>query len=270
MSGYGYRDAVLQLDAALWRKRVIVEAESAEGRAAADAHQVPIELIGVVAVRIAGYIARGEVVVSRRDTIGALCGPGQARRVAKYGIALSQALGQPVDALWEMRNGYALCSRAGLDDIAKYIHSIRPDQVDQLRGKLRIGLHHDVEVTDAMDMQPFPVVSQAFCSALPVRYSSVPSEKWKEFALLVLEAAYEATMWAAVLRAQRGASNVVLLTSLGGNAFGNEEAWIIRALRRALKLASQFAVDVKIVSYGGDEPRERTLEIILRCTPSTS
>ena len=82
MSSYGYRDAVLQLDAALWRKRVIVEAESAEGRAAADAHQVPIELIGVVAARIAGYIARG--VVSQRDTIGALCGPGQARRVARY------------------------------------------------------------------------------------------------------------------------------------------------------------------------------------------
>jgi hypothetical protein len=84
MSGYGYRDAVLQLDAALWRKRVIVEADSAEGRAAADAHRVPIELIGVVAARIAGYIARGEVVVSRSDTIGALCGPGQARRVARY------------------------------------------------------------------------------------------------------------------------------------------------------------------------------------------
>ena len=45
---------------------------------------MPIELIGVVAARIAGYIARGEVVVSRRDTIGALCGPGQARRVARY------------------------------------------------------------------------------------------------------------------------------------------------------------------------------------------
>ena len=84
MSGYGYRNAVLQLDAALWRKRVIVEAESAVGRAAADAHQVPIELIGVVAARIAGYIARGEILVSWRDTIGALCGPGQTRRVVSY------------------------------------------------------------------------------------------------------------------------------------------------------------------------------------------
>ena len=84
MSGYGYREAVLQLDAALWRKRVIFDAESAEGRAAADAHQVPIELIVVAAARIAGYIARGEVVVSQHDTIGALCGPGQTRRVVRY------------------------------------------------------------------------------------------------------------------------------------------------------------------------------------------
>jgi hypothetical protein len=84
MSSYGYRNAVLQLDAALWRKRVIIEAEGAEGRAAADAHQVPIELIGVVAARIAGYIARGEILVSWRDTIGALCGPGQTRRVVRY------------------------------------------------------------------------------------------------------------------------------------------------------------------------------------------
>lgn len=72
---------------------------------------------------------------------------------------------------------------------------------------------------------------------------------WKDFALLVLEAAYEATVWSAILNAQRGGSNVILLTSLGGGAFGNKEAWIIAALRRALNLASQFALDVKIVSY---------------------
>jgi hypothetical protein len=84
MSGYGYSEAVLQLDAALWHKRVIVDAGSAKGRAAADAHQVPVELVTEAAAMIAAYIARGEVVVSRRDTIGALCGPGQARRVARY------------------------------------------------------------------------------------------------------------------------------------------------------------------------------------------
>jgi hypothetical protein len=45
---------------------------------------------------------------------------------------------------------------------------------------------------------------------------------WEAFASLVLQAAYEATMFAAVLNAQRGASNVVL-TRLGGGAFGNDD-----------------------------------------------
>jgi len=39
------------------------------------------------------------------------------------------------------------------------------------------------------------VVSQVFCSALPVAYSDVPPIHWRAFATLVLEAAYEATMW---------------------------------------------------------------------------
>ena len=54
-----------------------------------------------------------------------------------------------------------------------------------------------------------------------VPYSRLPATHWKEFASLVLEAAYEATIWSAVLNAQRGASDVVLLTSLSGSAFGN-------------------------------------------------
>jgi hypothetical protein len=65
-----------------------------------------------------------------------------------------------------------------------------------------------------------------------------------------LEAAYEATMLAAVLNKQRGVSNVVLLTLLGGGAFGNEDDWIYAAIRRALKMMSGFELDVRLVSYG--------------------
>jgi hypothetical protein len=57
-------------------------------------------------------------------------------------------------------------------------------------------------------------------------------------------------MWAAVLNAQRGASNVVLLTLVGGGAFGNETDWILSAMRRALKMVSSFGIEAKIVSYG--------------------
>lgn len=68
--------------------------------------------------------------------------------------------------------------------------------------------------------------------------------------MLVLEAAYEATLWAALLNAQRGASNVVFLTLLGGGAFGNHGGWIHAAIRRALGLMTTFDLDVRLVSYG--------------------
>jgi hypothetical protein len=62
---------------------------------------------------------------------------------------------------------------------------------------------------------------------------------------LILEAAYEATMTAAVLNAERGASNVVLLTQLGGGAFGNHDNWIYAAMRRSLEMMREFDLDVK-------------------------
>jgi hypothetical protein len=173
----------------------------------------------------------------------------QFNGLADLGEALGVALNKQVETLWEMQNGYALCSRLGLDAIMQHLRALKPEHVDILRGKLRIGLHSDVEVTDAEGEQR-PLVSQAFCSALPVAYTRVPSAHWKPFASLVLEAAYEATMLAAVLNNQRGASNVVLLTLLGGGAFGNEAEWINAAIRRALTMMSGFGLDVRFVSYG--------------------
>lgn len=169
--------------------------------------------------------------------------------LADVGEALARALDQPAEDLWDMRNGYALCSRAGLDSITTYLGALLPEELYRLRGKLCIGIHQDVEVTDAPS-EPRPLVSQAFCSALPVAYSGIPAPYWEAFARLVLEAAYEATMWAAVLNARRGTSNVVLLTQLGGGAFGNHDDWILSAMRRALKLVQACALDVRLVSYG--------------------
>ena len=169
--------------------------------------------------------------------------------LADLGAFFSAALNRPVASLWRMQNGYALCTRAGLDAIAAYLGALQSEQIDMLRGKLCIGIHRDVEVTDA-EGEHRPIVSQAFCSALPVAYTRVSSANWKPFASLVLDAAYEATMLAAVLNKQRGASNVVLLTFLGGGAFGNDDDWIYGALRRALRMMSGFGLDARLVSYG--------------------
>jgi hypothetical protein len=43
---------------------------------------------------------------------------------------------------------------------------------------------------------------------------------------------------------------LLLLTQLGGGAFGNYDGWIHAAMRRALKMMSGFDLDVKLVSYG--------------------
>lgn len=152
-----------------------------------------------------------------------------------------------------MRNGYALPTHDGLSEIRHYLQAADEATLDALRGLLRVGLHVDVEVTDG----PAPGllrVSQIFCSALPVAYGRHPAAAWAPLASLVLEAAYEATLLAEVLNAARGASNRVLLTRLGGGAFGNVDAWIDAALLRALQIAGGYDLDVVIVSHGAPTP----------------
>ena len=85
---------------------------------------------------------------------------------------------------------------------------------------------------------------------MPVAYTSHDRKAWRALAGLVLEAAYEATLWAGVLNARRGASNLVFLTRLGGGAFGNDDAWIDEAMRRALDLAAGYDLEVVLVSQG--------------------
>lgn len=169
--------------------------------------------------------------------------------LADVGTALSAALARPVEKLWKMQNGYALATREGLAAISRHLEALAPEELDELRERLRIGVHRDVEVTDAAGPKR-PLVSQAFCSALPVAYGDHHADHWAPFARLILEAAYEATLWSAVLNARRGGSNVVLLTLLGGGAFGNRTSWIYEAIGRALDLVATFDIDVKLVSRG--------------------
>ncbi|QDI79214.1 hypothetical protein E8E01_01620 [Methylorubrum populi] len=168
--------------------------------------------------------------------------------LADLGDVLARHLGIDRAALWRMRNGYALPTWASLAAIAEHLSRADEAAFDDSRNRLRLGLHTDVEVTDGP--APRSLVSQIFCSALPVAYARLPTELWAPFARLVLEAAYEGTLLAGVLNAARGASNRVLLTRLGGGAFGNADAWIDGAILRALRLARGYDLDVAIVSCG--------------------
>lgn len=208
-------------------------------------------------------IAAGAATIFRNYCVPIDNGIGQTRdrqldALAPMGEALSSALGRPATDLWTMRNGYALCTEDGLRAITDLLAQASEDLRDTLRAQLAIGLHRNVEVTDVSGSER-RIVSQAFCSALPVKYSSVDAPAWESFARLVLEGAYEATVLAAVEQAASGGSNTVLLTRLGGGAFGNADAWIDDAMNRALAITENAGLDIRLVSYGSVHPSIRAI-----------
>lgn len=193
-------------------------------------------------------IAAGAATIYRNYLMPVDGGRGQrGERQINTLADLGAALGHDQQPLWTWRNGYALCSAEGLARVSRQLAAASAAEIDLLRGLLRIGLHWDVEVTDARQGSG-PLVSQAYCSAMPVAYGRPPVYAWEPLARLVLEAAYEATLLAGVLNARRGASRRVLLTRLGGGAFGNEAAWIDAAVERALRCVAGQQLDVVAVS----------------------
>ena len=143
---------------------------------------------------------------------------------------LGTALGNTEERLWQMRNGYTLASRDGLIDISERLEASTEKERDRLRERLRIGIQWDTQVTIGDSSH---LVTQAYCSALPVAYSQHPSDLWESFARLVLEASYEATVCAAILNVQETENKRVFLTLLGGGAFGNRTGWIMASIERA-------------------------------------
>jgi len=176
---------------------------------------------------------------------------------------IGTALGNDQGRLWRMRNGYCLTTQAGLASVDKQLAAMDAAQLDDLRGRLRIGVHWDVEVTDEGAEHR---VSQAYCSALPVSYNRIRSpQSWARFASLVLEAAYEATLLVALLNKRDHGSPVAYLTLLGGGSFGNDWSWIAGAMRRAVLGVQGTGLDVRIVSYS--TPSQDLLELAEELAP---
>lgn len=164
---------------------------------------------------------------------------------------IGAALDNTESRLWKMRNGYVWPSYDGLVEIGERLRALSEPELDALRQLLRVGLQWHAQVT-LLDCTH--TVSQAYCSALPVGYLDHPHEMWTEFARLILEATYEATLCAALLNARETDNNTVFLTLVGGGVFENDPDWIVDGLQRALALYKDAALDVAIVSYGESNP----------------
>ena len=168
---------------------------------------------------------------------------------AILGSELSRRIGQSPSDLWSMCNGYAMFEPGAVDLISKYLADLNEWGIDSLRQLLRIGVQWNVQVTSS-GVSADQLVTQAFCSALPIGYHHGAEKtlaNWEPLARLILDALYEATLWAAVINAQNGGSTAVLLTFVGGGVFKNKMSWIRRAIERAVRLTSAHALDIAIV-----------------------
>jgi len=196
------------------------------------------------------------------------CGAGTIYRnyFVKIGNQIGQTANNQIDCLeligkelqddhiplWSMRNGYALINQEELLTINKKLALLTNEQREDLKGKLKVGIQWNTEVTIAEENQK---VSQIYCSALPVAYSQIDSIYWENFARLILEATYEATLYSALINMDNNNSNLVYLTLVGGGAFGNEEYWIIESLEKAINKFKNVPLDIRIVSYRESNPR---------------
>ncbi len=171
---------------------------------------------------------------------------------------LGDQLGMNSDKILPVRNGYALPCYDSLVGINRGLESLNAQSLRNLEGALEVGVHVDVEVTDQTSSNPNSV-TQVFCSAMPVGYSNVNASLWEPLARLILNSAYEATLWAGLRNKLEGRSQRVFLTRLGGGAFGNRDSWIDDAMKVALAKFRGSGLEVIIVSYG--EPPQSMLDL---------
>ena len=164
---------------------------------------------------------------------------------------IGERLGNRENQLWEVKNGYVIASKSGLERVSSLISEMNDSDLDEIRALLRVGIQWRTQVTSLDRMQ---LVSQVYCSALPVGYSALSPDLWEPFARLVLEATYEATVCAAIENQARNGHSGLFLTLVGGGAFGNQSSWILDAISRAISLYGDSGLDIGIVSHRESKP----------------
>jgi len=197
-------------------------------------------------------IAAGAGTIFRNYFVDVAGHTGQCARHQLDCLAgVGRVLGNTNQQLWKMVNGYALPSATGLSEINRRLGERNTIELDEVRQAVQIGVQWDTEVTLGTAAHP---VTQAYCSAMPVAYTSLDFHLWEPFARLILEAAYEATLCAAILNQARTDCDRLFLTLLGGGAFGNRLEWILAAIRRSLDAYPDYGLNIAIVSYRSSNP----------------
>ena len=160
--------------------------------------------------------------------------------------------------LVDVRNGYTNSDETRLPVLGRTLRGLSEDERDGVKKLLKIGVQIGTQVTCTRKpnsglwhiVHDGPLVTQVYASALAVSpdYACCGSDAWEPLARLVLEAAYEATIYAAISHGP-GSRPKVVLTALGGGVFGNKNEWIADAIVAALGKFSKAGLDVVINEY---------------------
>jgi hypothetical protein len=157
-------------------------------------------------------------------------------------------IGNNDNSLWKIKNGYLFAEEKQLIKINEILDSMTEEEIEILKGYLKVGIQEQTEVTITEDKH---LVTQVYCSALPINYNACKDKSlWKKFAKIILEATYEATFRAAILNYLKTENNLLFLTLVGGGVFGNDVKWIVDAISKSINLFKDIDLKINIVSYG--------------------
>lgn len=167
---------------------------------------------------------------------------------------VSKVLENSENMYWHVENGW--CRPLQTESIARLSKRLQadPELSRPCRDAVQVGVHWDTEVMS----RSRHCVCQVHCSSLPVGIEkTVKVKHWKEFAQLVLQGSYEATLAAAaVLAAERGTRVRVFLTLLGCGSFGNRHYWVKNAIEAALECFRTEPLDV-VLAHPQELPRDQ-------------
>ncbi len=151
--------------------------------------------------------------------------------------------------LWNVHNGYIFSDTKRIKELNFILSKI--NSYDAFIDSIRIGLHKNNLVT-FKDRDFIPIikdnikVTQCFCAAINCGYSRLSADLWEKLAQIVLDANYEATIWASAINTIHNNSNHLFLTFLGGGVFGNKREWIAKSIKRAIRVAKENNLDINI------------------------
>ncbi|KAG5187378.1 hypothetical protein JKP88DRAFT_161766 [Tribonema minus] len=160
---------------------------------------------------------------------------------------LEEAVDNGARKYFLVKNGYITSTSRKLAALA----NVLSEDMDAL---VKVGLHEGVGVTfsgrtHGRYIQPSGAptqVTQVYCSAVSIGYSGIAAREWELLAYVVLDAIYEATLWAAVLNAQLTGVRQVFLTFVGGGVFANPKSWIAASIGRAVQALNAAGADLDV------------------------